>query len=364
MTFRVKNLRNLQLKNKCIFVSNHPTNPSKNIYNEHIRNLNFVNLNGNIIDEILSKADIIITDFSSIFADFLLFDKPIIFSKFDYNNYVKSSGLKIDYNSLPGPKVKNWDELLAEIDTFLNSDDNYKNQREDWKKKVYNYLDGKNSERIANYFKQWIYLKIKKYWTGHKFRSYFTFWLLKYGAKITGISKDIPTSPSHYKSLNLQKSIKEYFLKIEDKNEIEKVILKEKPDFVFHLAAQAIVSKSFDNPFETWKSNTFGTLSILEALRKVKKTMYVVLITSDKSYKNIEIKRGYKETILWVAMIPISASKGSADILINSYIKSFFMKNKVFISVARAGNVIGGGDWSDNRLIPDCVKSCSRNKNY
>ena len=84
----------------------------------------------------------------------MLFDKPIIFSKFDYNNYVKSSGLKIDYNSLPGPKVKNWDELLTEIDTFLNGDDNYKNQREDWKKKVYNYLDGKNSERIANYFKQ------------------------------------------------------------------------------------------------------------------------------------------------------------------------------------------------------------------
>ena len=153
--FSSKKFEEFTAKNKCIFfVSNHPTNPSKNIYNEHIRNLNFVNLNGNIIDEILSKADIIITDFSSIFADFLLFDKPIIFSKFDYNNYVKSSGLKIDYNSLPGPKVKNWDELLAEIDTFLNSDDNYKNQREDWKKKVYNYLDGKNSERIANYFKQ------------------------------------------------------------------------------------------------------------------------------------------------------------------------------------------------------------------
>ncbi len=202
--------------------------------------------------------------------------------------------------------------------------------------------------------------------TGHTgFKgSWLTFWLLKFGAKITGISKDIPTSPSHYKSLNLQKSIKEYFLKIEDKNKIEKVILKEKPDFVFHLAAQAIVSKSFDNPFETWKSNTFGTLSILEALRKVKKTMYVVLITSDKSYKNIEIKRGYKESDTLGGDDPYSASKGSADILINSYIKSFFMKkkNKVFISVARAGNVIGGGDWSDNRLIPDCVKSCSRNK--
>ena len=118
--FSSKKFEEFTAKNKCIFVSNHPTNPSKNIYNENIRNLNFVNLNGNIIDEILSKADIIITDFSSIFADFLLFDKPIIFSKFDYNNYIKSSGLKIDYNSLPGPKVKNWDELLAEIDTFLN----------------------------------------------------------------------------------------------------------------------------------------------------------------------------------------------------------------------------------------------------
>ena len=115
---------------------------------------------------------------------------------------------------------------------------------------------------------------------------------------------------------------------------MKKLFLR-KNQILFSFNTQAIVSKSFDNPFETWKSNTFGTLSILEALRKVKKTMYVVLITSDKSYKNIEIK-GYKENDTLGGDDPYSASKGSADILINSYIKSFFMKkkNKVFISVA------------------------------
>ena len=202
--------------------------------------------------------------------------------------------------------------------------------------------------------------------TGHTgFKgSWLTIWLLKHGAKVLGISKDIPTKPSHYEFLKLKKEIKEYFVSIEDNQKIKKIILKEKPDFIFHLAAQAIVSKSYQNPLETWKSNTFGTLSILEALRKVKKKTYAVFITSDKSYKNIEINRGYTENDILGGEDPYSASKGSADILINSYIKSFFPRNKtnVFISVARAGNVIGGGDRSKNRLIPDCIRSCSKNK--
>ena len=153
--FSSKKFEEFTAKNKCFFfVSNHRLIRVK-IYTMKILGiLIFVNLNGNIIDEILSKADIIITDFSSIFADFLLFDKPIIFSKFDYNNYIKSSGLKIDYNSLPGPKVKNWDELLAEIDTFLNGDDNYKIREKIGKRKFIIILMEKIPERIANYFKQ------------------------------------------------------------------------------------------------------------------------------------------------------------------------------------------------------------------
>lgn len=202
--------------------------------------------------------------------------------------------------------------------------------------------------------------------TGHTgFKgSWLTCWLLKYKANIVGISKDVPTNPSHYKSLGLKRSIKEYFFDIENKNKIEKIIKIEKPDFIFHLAAQAIVSKSFNDPYTTWKSNTFGILNILETLRFVKKKTYVVLITSDKSYKNVEVNRGYKEEDILGGDDPYSASKGSAEILINSYIKSFFNKKKtnIFIATARAGNVIGGGDWSKDRLIPDCVKTCSKNK--
>lgn len=203
--------------------------------------------------------------------------------------------------------------------------------------------------------------------TGHTgFKgSWLALWLTKKGANVVGISKDVPTKPSHYNLINLKKKLKkEYFVRIEDINIIKKIFNKEKPDFIFHLAAQPIVSKSFNNPVETWYSNTFGTLSILEALKKQKKNTYVVMITSDKTYKNLELNRGYKEEDILGGDDPYSASKGSADILINSYVKSFFAKkkNNIFISVARAGNVIGGGDWSENRLIPDCVKSASKSK--
>ena len=202
--------------------------------------------------------------------------------------------------------------------------------------------------------------------TGHTgFKgSWLTQWLLKHKANVVGISRNIPTKPSHYKILKLSDQIKEYFFRIEDRKKIEKVILKEKPEFIFHLAAQAIIKNSYSNPNDTWQSNTFGTLNLLESLRKVRKKTYVVIITSDKVYKNLEIKRGYKENDILGGDDPYSASKGSTEILINSYIKSFFSKEKknISISVARAGNVVGGGDWSNYRLIPDCIKSCIKNK--
>ena len=109
--------------------------------------------------------------------------------------------------------------------------------------------------------------------TGHTgFKgSWLTLWFLKHNARVVGISKDMPTKPSHYKLLNLKKNIKEYFLNIKDQKKIENIFINEKPDFIFHLAAQSIVSKSYNNPFETFESNTFGTLSILESLKKIKK---------------------------------------------------------------------------------------------
>ena len=118
-------------------------------------------------------------------------------------------------------------------------------------------------------------------------------WFLKYGAKVYGISKDIPTKPSHFVSLNISKKIKEYYFEIQNKKKLTQTIGKIKPDYIFDLAAQSIVKKSFNDPFATWDTNLFGTLSLLESLRKIKfkKELVVILITSDKAYKNLELKR-------------------------------------------------------------------------
>ncbi len=201
--------------------------------------------------------------------------------------------------------------------------------------------------------------------TGHTgFKgSWLTYWLLSFGAKVIGISKDIPTKPSNYEALNLKKKCIDLRLDITNLKNIKKLILNKKPDYIFHLAAQSLVNKSYNFPVETFKTNSMGTLNILESLRSLKKKCTVVIITSDKSYKNIEIERGYKEDDILGGDDPYSASKGSAEIIIQSYLKSYFQKqNKILIGIARAGNVIGGGDWSENRLIPDCMKSWSKNK--
>ncbi len=189
-------------------------------------------------------------------------------------------------------------------------------------------------------------------------------WLVKLGAKVTGVSNGLPSSPSHYKYLNFGKKIKSYNIDIRNYKKIHSVVKKSNPDFIFHLAAQALVKKSYNLPGETFYSNSIGTLNLLESLRNINKRCIVIIITSDKVYKNLESKTGYKETDLLGGEDPYSASKAAAEIIIHSYIKSFFSnkKNKVLISVARAGNVIGGGDWAVDRLIPDCVRAWSKNK--
>ncbi len=202
--------------------------------------------------------------------------------------------------------------------------------------------------------------------TGHTgFKgTWLTLWLQTMGAKVLGISKNIPTKPSHFENIDLKKKIRSLNIDICDYKKISKAFMNYQPDFVFHLAAQSLVKKSYLNPIETFQSNIIGTVNILEALRQIKKKVNVVIITSDKSYKNLELSRGYKEEDLLGGNDPYSASKGSAEFVIQSYIKSFFSKknNNIFICVARAGNVIGGGDWSNDRLIPDCIKSYAKNK--
>tara|TARA_B100000989_G_scaffold294175_2_gene272796 strand:+ start:21756 stop:22841 length:1086 start_codon:yes stop_codon:yes gene_type:complete len=202
--------------------------------------------------------------------------------------------------------------------------------------------------------------------TGHTgFKgSWLVCFLKTLGAKIYGISNKIPTNPSHYKISKVRKDIKDFRIDIRNRKKIIGKINLIKPDFVFHLAAQSLVKTSISKPVETWETNLIGTLNLLEALRRLKKKCNVIIITSDKCYKNTEKKTGYLENDPMGGDESYSASKGSAELLINSYIKSYFSskKNKIFICTARAGNVVGGGDWSKDRLIPDCIRSWSKKK--
>ena len=201
--------------------------------------------------------------------------------------------------------------------------------------------------------------------TGHTgFKgSWLTVWLLKMGANVVGISKDIPTSPSMFKVLNLEEKIKHYNEDVRDLEKMRLIINTEKPDFIFHLAAQAIVSTSYSNPIETISTNIIGTANILEVLSNYKLSCVAVMITSDKCYDNIEWLWGYKESDTLGGKDIYSGSKAAAEIIIKSYYHSFF-KNKnhsVKIGIGRAGNVIGGGDWAKDRIIVDCMSAWSNN---
>ena len=201
--------------------------------------------------------------------------------------------------------------------------------------------------------------------TGHTgFKgTWLTLLMLMLGAKVMGISYGKKTNPSLFKILHLEKKISHKNIDIANIAKLKKIINQFKPNFIFHLAAEAIVSRAYQNPLNTWKTNTLGTINILQILSSVRFKVIGVFITSDKVYKNLEINRGYHESDILGDYDPYSASKASADLAIQSYYKSFLNKNKnVKIAIARAGNVIGGGDWSPNRIIPDCVTKWSQNK--
>lgn len=198
--------------------------------------------------------------------------------------------------------------------------------------------------------------------TGFK-GSWLTVWLLQLGAEVYGISKDIPTVPSMFNELKLSEKIKYYEQDLRDLEKVTKIIKDVKPDFVFHLAAQPIVVTSYLNPIETISTNVMGTANILEALRQSNHECYAVIITSDKCYDNVEWVWGYKESDILGGKDIYSGSKGAAELIIKSYYHSFFKdttKSNIRLASARAGNVIGGGDWADYRIVPDCMKSWSR----
>jgi len=201
--------------------------------------------------------------------------------------------------------------------------------------------------------------------TGHTgFKgSWLSLWMHHLGADVMGCSFGKKTVPSNFEILRLKKKIKSKEVDIRNFKAIRKKILDFKPDYIFHLAAEAIVKNAYQEPKITWDTNTLGTVNILETIRKYKKKITVVIITSDKVYKNKEVKKGYKESDVLGNFDPYSASKSAADLATQSYIKSY-LKNKknIKIGIARAGNVIGGGDWSEGRLIPDCIRSWKKNK--
>lgn len=202
--------------------------------------------------------------------------------------------------------------------------------------------------------------------TGHTgFKgSWLVAWLNRMGASVTGIALDPPSIPNHYEASKLEDVIQDHRIDIRNSDAIEQTILESKPDFLFHLAAQPIVGASYDDPIETWSTNVMGTINVLETLRKFNHNCSAVIITSDKCYDNVEWEWGYRENDALGGPDPYSASKGAAELAIRSYIKSYFSSddNTIRISSSRAGNVIGGGDWAKNRIVPDCVQSWSKNE--
>jgi len=216
-----------------------------------------------------------------------------------------------------------------------------------------------------NYFKK-IFNKKKILVTGHTgFQGgWLSTWLIMLGADLYGFSLTPNTKPSLFKAINLEKKMTSIIGDIQDFENLKYHIKKVKPDFVFHLAAQPLVRESYENPLDTFHTNIIGTCNILEILRKMNSVKACVIMTSDKCYKNMELNHAYREIDPMGGHDPYSASKGAAELIISSYMNSFFKekKNKARIATVRSGNVIGGGDWSQDRIIPDLVKTINSNQ--
>jgi CDP-glucose 4,6-dehydratase len=215
-----------------------------------------------------------------------------------------------------------------------------------------------------NNFKNF-YKNKKIFITGHTgFKgTWLTSTLIEFGSKVMGYSINDERKKIFHEISNHNK-VSNVYADILDYNYLNKKILEFNPEIIFHLAAQSIVSESYKSPLRTVKTNIDGTLNILEISRKIKNLKSLVIITSDKCYLNKEFRRGYKESDELGGEDLYSASKASAELIFNAYSHSFLIHQKKFgFATARAGNVIGGGDWSANRIIPDCVRSIKKKSN-
>lgn len=199
--------------------------------------------------------------------------------------------------------------------------------------------------------------------TGFK-GTWLSLWLAMLGAKVTGYSAYLPSKPCMFSVCGMKKNMKHIKGDIRDINSLRRVFKSNSFDFVFHLAAQPLVIMSYEDPRKTYETNILGTVNILECLRRSPGTKAAVIVTSDKCYKNMGWHWGYRESDVLGGNDPYSASKAAAEIIFHSYAKSFFDDKSGLCRIVsvRAGNVIGGGDWARDRIIPDCVRAWSRNK--
>lgn len=199
--------------------------------------------------------------------------------------------------------------------------------------------------------------------TGHTgFKgSWLSVWLQTLGAEVCGLSDGIPTKPAMVEELKLLNQLKHHIADVRDAQAVKDYMLQEQPDFIFHLAAQPIVGTSYADPVGTIATNAMGTVHVLDAVRHLKKTCQVVMITSDKCYENVEWIYGYRETDRLGGKDIYSASKAAAEVLIYSYYHSFIKHlPNIRMASVRAGNVIGGGDWAEKRLVPDGIRAWAK----
>lgn len=210
----------------------------------------------------------------------------------------------------------------------------------------------------------------KVFLTGHTgFKGgWLSLWLHSMGAKVTGYALEPNTQPNFYEVAKVESSLeRSYIADIRNLDQVKCAIVDTKPEVIIHMAAQPLVRYSYENPVETYATNVMGTVNLLESARYLELVKAIVVVTTDKCYENKERIAGYREDEPMGGYDPYSSSKGCAELVTNAYSQSFFppkkySKHGVAIASARAGNVIGGGDWSEDRLIPDAVKAFQANE--
>jgi CDP-glucose 4,6-dehydratase len=200
--------------------------------------------------------------------------------------------------------------------------------------------------------------------TGHTgFKgSWLTQWLLEMGATVAGYSDVIPTQPSLFEVLGLSEQIRDFRGDVREPSALQKCFQEFEPEVVFHLAAQPLVRLSYEDPVGTLSTNVIGTANLMQAVRGCPSVRVLVNVTSDKCYENREWEYSYRENDPMGGRDPYSASKGCAELVFSSFARSFFIGKTPVVVTARAGNVIGGGDWSKDRIVVDCVKSWGEGK--